>query len=94
MWPERGQDMDQIATLRRRQARRRLVEQDEARRAGERERDLELALLAIGQFADQTILVARSARPRPALRLRCISASSGRGRTSENRFRETPRQAR
>ncbi len=38
--------------LGRRQAGGRFVEQDEARRAGERQRDLELALLAIGEFGD------------------------------------------
>ena len=40
----------------RRQAGGRLVEQDEARRAGERQRDLELALLAIGEFRHQPVL--------------------------------------
>ena len=39
--------------LGRRKPGRRLVEEDEARRAGQRQRDLELALLAIGQFRDQ-----------------------------------------
>ena len=43
---QRGEDRDQIAALMRRETRRRLVEQNKARRAGERERDLELPLLA------------------------------------------------
>ncbi len=55
MGGKRGQDGDEIAALGRRQARRRLVEQNEARRAGERQRDFELALLAVREFADQTI---------------------------------------
>ena len=53
---QRGQNLDEVGPLGRRQARRRLVEQDEARRARQSERDLELALLAIGQLADQPIL--------------------------------------
>ena len=52
---QRGQDLDQLAALGRRQARGRLVEQDEARRAGERERDFELPLLAVRELADQAI---------------------------------------
>ncbi len=55
MGGQRGEDRDQIAALGRRQARRRFVEQDEARRAGERQRDFELPLLAVRQFADQTV---------------------------------------
>ena len=56
MWVgQRGEDRDEIATLVRRQARRRLVEQDEARRAGERQRNFELALLTMRQFADESI---------------------------------------
>ena len=43
-----GQDRDEVAPFGRRQTRGRLVEQDEARRAGERQGDLELALLAVG----------------------------------------------
>ena len=84
----------EIAPLGRRQARGRLVEQDEARRAGERERDLELPLLAIGQLADQAVLVAGQMHGLDQLSAACISASSARGRSSEKRFRETPRQAR
>ena len=38
-----------------RQARRRLVEQDQPRRPGERHADLELALLAVGQGAHRLI---------------------------------------
>ena len=44
------------APLGRREPGGRLVEQDEARRAGERERDLELALLAVGQLGDALLL--------------------------------------
>ena len=43
------------AALPGRQAGGGLVEQDEARRAGQRQRDLELALLAVAQLADQLI---------------------------------------
>ena len=46
----------EIGALGRRQPRRGFVEQHEARRAGQRQRDLELALLAIGEFADQAVL--------------------------------------
>jgi hypothetical protein len=41
------QQMHQLATLRRREAGGRLVEQNHARRAGERHADLELSLLAM-----------------------------------------------
>ena len=53
---QRGQDLDQLEPLGRREPCRRLVEQDEARRAGERERDLELALLAVGEFRNALLL--------------------------------------
>jgi hypothetical protein len=42
------QDRHQLRPLGRRQPRRRLVEQDEARRPGQRQRDLQLPLLAVG----------------------------------------------
>ena len=54
MW--RGRQVrivDELAPLGRREAGGRLVEQDEARRAGERERDLELALLAVAELGDE-----------------------------------------
>src|SRR5262245_4731755 len=50
------QDFDQLLPLGRRQAGCRLIEQNEARRAGERERDFELALLAVAQFRNTLIL--------------------------------------
>ena len=46
---QRVQNGDEIAALRRRQARRRLVEKDKPRRARERERDLKLPLLTMAQ---------------------------------------------
>ena len=69
---QRLQDLDEVAALGRRQAGGRLVEQDEARRAGQRQRDLELALLAVAQRRDQPVAVvvqmrrrAGSVRPAP-----------------------------
>ena len=56
---ERGEDVDEFCPLGRRQPGRRLVEQEETRRASERERHLELALLPIGQFRNQPILDGR-----------------------------------
>ena len=53
---QRGEDLDQLGAFGRRQPGGRFVEQDEARRAGERQRDLELALLAVAQFGDKLIL--------------------------------------
>ena len=50
---QRREDIDEVAPFVRRQAGGRLVEQDEARRAGEGERDLELALLAVAEFGDE-----------------------------------------
>ena len=49
------EDGDEIAAFRRRKAGRRLVEQDEARRAGERQSDLELALLAVAEDRDRRL---------------------------------------
>ena len=81
--------------LGRRQARGGLVEQDEARRAGERERDLELALLAVGELGDLAVPDrGQMHRLRQVDRPRALSASSAPGRSNENRPRETPRQAR
>ena len=91
----RREDLDQLGPLRGRQAGGRLVEQDEARRAGQRQRDLELALLAVAQLADQAIAhVLSGARPRSGFRPTAAGASPVRGRISEKRPRETPRQAR
>ena len=56
---QRGEDLDQLAPLGRRQPRRRLVEQYEARRTRERERDLELALLAVRQLGDEGLALVR-----------------------------------
>ena len=47
MGRQRGQDLDQLGALGRRQAGGGLVEQDEARRAGQGQRDFKLALLAV-----------------------------------------------
>ena len=94
MGRQRGQDRDQIAALGRRQTRRRLVEKYKARRAGERERDFKLALLAMRQLADQTI----GNRFQMSKRIRsvtdCMIASRALVRMNEKRPRETPRQAR
>jgi hypothetical protein len=53
---QRRQDFHQLAALGWRQAGGRFVEQDEARRTGERERDLQLALLAVSEFGDAPLL--------------------------------------
>ena len=52
MGGQRRQDFDQFAPLGRGKPCGRFVEQDEARGAGERERDLELSLLAMREFRD------------------------------------------
>ena len=52
---ERGEDRDQVAPLVGRQPGGRLVEQNEARRPGEGERNLELALLAVAELGHQPI---------------------------------------
>ena len=53
MWPgQAGEDVHELAPLGGREPGGGLVEQDEARRPRERERDLELALLAIGELGD------------------------------------------
>jgi hypothetical protein len=49
---QRGEQRDQLPSLGRRQAGRRLVEQDEPRRPGQGHADLELALLAVGERGD------------------------------------------
>ena len=84
---QRGEDVDEVAPLVRRQAGGRLVEQDEARRTGERQRDLELALLAVAELGDQRVGAIRRGGPRDMIRLAWSSvASSRRGRTK----REAP----
>ncbi len=55
MFRQRVEDGDEVAPLGRRQAGRRLVEQDEARRAGQRQRDLQLPLLAVRQRRHQPV---------------------------------------
>src|ERR1700736_3081296 len=52
---KRGEYRDEIRPFARRQTGGGLVEENESRRAGERERDLELTLLAVRQVADETI---------------------------------------
>ena len=51
---QRAEDRDQVAALGRRQPGRRLVEQDQARRAGQRQCDLQLALLAVAERGHRT----------------------------------------
>ena len=72
-----------------------LVEQDEARRAGERQRDLELTLLAVAELADQAISTPVQVHGLDQVlgRLQQAVAGAAAGR-SEKRPRETPRQAR
>src|SRR3984957_13355336 len=53
---QRGEDVDELSPFRRRKPSRRLVEQDEARRARERQCNLELTLLAVGQFRHEPVL--------------------------------------
>ena len=93
---QRGQDLDQLEPLGRRQPGRRLVEQDEARRARERERDLELALLAMGELGNQRCsLTAVRCTACTSPSADCIErVARRRGRSSEKRPRETPQQAR
>ena len=92
---QRGQDLDQLEPLGRREPCGRLVEQDEARRAGERERDLELALLAVGEFGNALLLHGGQMH---GLHQRVGRHASARrstpGRSGEKRPRETPQQAR
>ena len=52
----RGEDLDELGALERREAGGGLVEQDEARRAGQRQRDLQLTLLAVAELADRAVL--------------------------------------
>ena len=89
------QQRDELAPLGRRQPGRRLVEQDQARRAGERHADLELALLAVREIRRRarrrcaTGARARAGRSSPAL-----EAWPGRGRQKLKRPLATPRTAR
>ena len=52
---QRVEDGDEIAPLGRRQSGRGLVEQNEARRAGERQRDFKLPLLTVAQRRHQPV---------------------------------------
>ena len=91
---QRVEDGDEIAPLGRRETRRRLVEQDEARRAGQRQRDFELALLAVAQRRDRRCRECRRDGRCCAIECACaIVASRAPGRMSDSRPRETPRQA-
>src|SRR5882757_9081665 len=49
---KRGEERDELAPLAWREASRRLVEENETRRAGERHADLELPLLAVREHGD------------------------------------------
>ena len=91
---QRVEDRDEVAPLGRRQAGGRLVEQDEARRAGERQRDLELALLAMAELADRRVADGSSLTARRMRSAWARMASSRRARSSEKRRRDTPRQPR
>jgi hypothetical protein len=59
---QRGEQRDQLAPLGGRKAGRRLVEEDQARRAGQRHADLELALLAMGEVGDALVGEVRETR--------------------------------
>ena len=71
-----GDEVGHLAGLDRVHAGRRLVEQQEARLAGERAGDLQAALVAVGQVARHLALVARRARRSPAS---SVPAPSGPG---------------
>jgi hypothetical protein len=59
---QRREQRDQLAPLGRREPRCGLVEEDQARRAGQRHADLELALLAVREVGDALIGDVRKAR--------------------------------
>ncbi len=76
---QRPQERDQLAALGRREPGRRLVEEDEARRARERHADLELALLAVRQLGDRLVGdVRRGARASSSSRGRCARGDRAR----------------
>ena len=92
---QRREQRDQLAPLGRRQARRRLVEQDQARRAGQRHADLELALLAVRQRRDRLVGDVRQAHALEQLLGRRRDAWLRAARASKlKRPRATPRTAR
>ena len=69
--------------LGRRQARGRLVEQDQARRAGQRHADLELALLAVRQVGDDRLVGDVRAGATRSSRSCVATATRGRARAAE-----------
>ena len=75
-----AQQRDQLAPLGRRQPGRRLVEQDQARRAGQRHADLELALLAVRQVGDRLVGDVRQARALEQVVGRARRGMAGRAR--------------
>ena len=93
MGRERAEDLDELRALARRESRGRLVEQDEAWGAGERERDLELALLAVAQLRDQAIAHVGEVHRLDEIDRRLHEGIVAGGRSSEKRPRETPRHA-
>ena len=77
------QDIHQVGALARRQSRCRLVEQDQARRARQGERDLELPLLAVAEFGHRRIApvaqmdgVAAAFPPSPLRRRRAVAGGA------------------
>ena len=92
---QRVEDRDQVAPLGRRQPGRRLVEQDEARRAGKASAISSWRCWPWLSVADQRVGDAVETDRVSGSRVACtMVASSRRGRSSEKRPRDTPRQAR
>ncbi len=91
---QRVENADEITPLGRGETGGGLIEQDETWRTGQGERDFQLALLAIGELANQPSFSAVRCTASTRVSAAWTSASSRRGRISEKRFRETPRQAR
>ena len=88
---ERVEDGDEVAPLGRRETRRRLVEQDEPRRAGEREGDLKLPLLAVAQTSQTGVSRMSSRWTLLAIDCACaMVASRAPGRRSDRRPRTRP----
>ena len=92
---QRAEQRHQLAALGGREPGRRLVEQDQPRRAGERHADLELALLAVRERGHRLVGdVRRAARARAGRRPPRATCCDARGRKKLKRPRATPRTAR
>ena len=92
---ERGQQQHELAALGGREARGGLVEEDEARGAGERHADLELALLAVRERGDGLVGDVREADALEELRRwRRATGARRAGAANAKRPRLTPRIAR